>query len=92
MPVTNIEAIRQIYESLPNVISVPLKLRRRRVEVIILPLDENGDDGNKLSDDERSLAFENLLKYAGAVRGGNPNGGDNDQIDADLANEHGKDL
>ena len=32
--------IRQIYESSPDVISIPTSLRRRRVEVIILPLDE----------------------------------------------------
>ncbi len=35
------QAIRQIYESLPGVINVPAELRRRKVEVIILPLDEN---------------------------------------------------
>ncbi len=34
------EAIRQIYDSLPDVISVPAEMRRRKVEVIILPLDE----------------------------------------------------
>lgn len=34
------QAIRQIYESLPDVISVPSEMRRRKVEVIILPLDE----------------------------------------------------
>jgi hypothetical protein len=35
------QAIRQIYESLPDVISVPSEMRRRKVEIIILPLDEN---------------------------------------------------
>lgn len=35
------EAIRQIYDSLPDVISVPAEMRRRKVEIIILPLDEN---------------------------------------------------
>ncbi len=35
------QAIRQIYESLPDVINVPAELRRRKVEVIILPLDED---------------------------------------------------
>ncbi len=86
------EAIRQIYESLPNVINVPPELRRRRVEVIILPLDENADSPNILSDEERLQALENLLKHAGAVQSDNPNGGDNEQIDADLAREYGKDL
>jgi hypothetical protein len=31
---------RQIYESIPDTISIPPEWRRRRVEVIILPLDE----------------------------------------------------
>ena len=86
------EAIRQIYESLPNVISVPPELRRRRVEVIILPLDENGGSPNSLSDEERRNALENLMKHAGSVQSDNPNGGDNEQIDADLAREYSKDL
>ncbi|MGI8468845.1 MAG: hypothetical protein ACR2N3_10360 [Pyrinomonadaceae bacterium] len=87
------EAIRRIYESLPDVISVPPELRRRRVEIIILPLDENGDDSpNILSDEERRRALENLMKHAGAAQSGNPNGGDNEQIDADLAREYGRDL
>ena len=36
------QAIRQIYESVPDSIQIPPELRRRRVEVIILPLDEGG--------------------------------------------------
>lgn len=35
------EAIRQIYERIPGTITIPLELRDRRVEVIILPLDQN---------------------------------------------------
>lgn len=85
------EANRQIYESLPNVISVPAELRRRRVEVIILPLDDNGGRP-ELSNEEHSRALENLMKHAGAVQSGDLNGGDNDQIDADLASEYGKDI
>ena len=34
------DAIRQIYESVPDTITIPPEWRRRRVEVIILPLDE----------------------------------------------------
>lgn len=34
------QVIRQIYESMPDVISVPDELRRRKAEIIILPLDE----------------------------------------------------
>jgi len=41
------EAIRQIYESLPDVISVPAEMRRRKVEIIILPLDENETETSK---------------------------------------------
>jgi hypothetical protein len=35
-----VDAIRRIYESVPDATPIPLELRRRRVEVIILPLDE----------------------------------------------------
>lgn len=34
------QATRQIYEDLPNMIPVPEHLRHRRVEIIMLPLDE----------------------------------------------------
>ena len=39
------EAIRQVYEKLPEVITVPAEMRDRRVEVILLPLDEEPDIG-----------------------------------------------
>ena len=86
------EVNRRIYESLPNIINVPTELRRRRVEVIILPLDNNGGGKDKLSDEEYSRALEDLLKHAGDLKSGNLNGGDNDLIDADIAREYGKDL
>lgn len=38
------QVIRQIYESMPDVISVPNELRRRKAEIIILPLDENDSE------------------------------------------------
>lgn len=34
------EAIRKVYRNLPEVIRVPTHLKNRRVEVILLPLDE----------------------------------------------------
>ena len=34
------EAVRQIYEKIPATISIPPELHDRRVEVIILPLDQ----------------------------------------------------
>ena len=53
------QAIRQIYESLPDVINVPAELRRRKVEVIILPLDEN----------EIQIAAETARPQFGNARG-----------------------
>lgn len=53
---------RQIYESLPDVISIPPEWRRRRVEVIILPLDEgepvNGETGG--TDDDVARFFGSI--------------------------------
>ena len=86
------QVVRHIYESLPNVITVPAELRRRRVEVIILPLDELPTTANVLSDEERRQAWQDLMQHAGAVRSGKPNLSDNEQIDADLARESEKDL
>ncbi len=37
------EAIRQIYERIPGTITIPRELHDRRVEVIILPLDQNDE-------------------------------------------------
>lgn len=53
------QAIRQIYESLPDVINVPAELRRRKVEVIILPLDEN----------ETEIVAETVRPQFGNARG-----------------------
>lgn len=48
-------------------------------------------NGN-LTEREKSVALEELMKFSGAVNSGNPSSGDNEQIDADLAKEYGKDL
>jgi predicted transcriptional regulator len=45
-----------------------------------------------LSEAERQAALAELLKHAGAVDSGDPNSGDNDRIDADLAREYGRGL
>ncbi|MGE0883825.1 MAG: hypothetical protein AB7P14_09795 [Blastocatellales bacterium] len=37
------EAIYQIYEKMPEVITIPTELRDRRVEVILQPLDDKPD-------------------------------------------------
>jgi hypothetical protein len=60
------EAIRQIYESLPALINVPQALRNRKAEIIIFPLDEepaipatNGNDA--LLPDIEALEFAGCL-------------------------------
>ena len=44
--ICEMDAVRKIYEDVPDTIPVPPELRHRKVEVIILPLD---DDGSKTS-------------------------------------------
>lgn len=41
---------------------------------------------------QRARALRELMEHAGAVASGNPRAADNEQIDADLAAEYGKDL
>lgn len=40
------QVIRQIYESMPDVINIPDEPRRRKAEIIILPLDENQSESS----------------------------------------------
>ena len=44
--ICEMDAVRKIYEDVPDTIPVPPELRHRKVEVIILSLD---DDGSKTS-------------------------------------------
>ena len=76
------QMLRQIYESVPNVIPVPATLRRRRVEVIMLPLDEV-ERPPVLSDEAQQQALQQLMQHAS----GNPNTGDNEQ-EALMTNKH----
>jgi len=46
----------------------------------------------KLTSKKKDDALKNLMKSAGAESSGNPRSADNEQIDADLAKEYGKDL
>ncbi len=47
----------------------------------------------KIGDDENArVAEERFARWIGAVNSGNPRSADNEQIDADLAKEYGKDL
>ena len=66
------EAIRQIYEKMPEVITIniPSAMQERRVEVILLPLDDEPDVtalaaefGMKPED----LADPEVLKFAGSI-------------------------
>ena len=57
------QMLRQIYESVPNVIPVPAALRRRRVEVIMLPLDEV-ETPPVLSDEAQQQALQQLMQHA----------------------------
>ncbi len=45
-----------------------------------------------LSEQEKEQALGELMRFAGSVNSGNPRSGDNEQIDADLAEEYGKNL
>lgn len=42
-----------------------------------------------LTDEERAEAMARLLRHAGKAHSGDPNSGDNERIDADLAREYG---
>ena len=55
------EAIRQIYESGPELISIaiPPELQRRRLEVIIMPLEETRENP--------AVADEGILQFAGCL-------------------------
>jgi hypothetical protein len=54
------EAIRQIYDSGPDFVTIPPELRRRRLEVIILPL-ETPEDAPK------SPTNEDVIKFFGSM-------------------------
>lgn len=50
------------------------------------------ETNGSLSDQEKQDALKDLMRFSGAVNSGNPRSADNQQIDADLAIEYGKDL
>ncbi len=51
------DAVRKIYDDVPDTIPVPPELRHRKVEVIILPLDEVGSK-NKATGETRQDTAE----------------------------------
>jgi len=64
------EAIRQIYEKLPEVITVPAEMRDRRVEVILLPLDEEPDIAALAAEfgmKPEEIADPHALRFAGSL-------------------------
>jgi hypothetical protein len=44
------------------------------------------------SEEQRQTALANLLQHAGTIGSGHTRAAENEQIDADLAREYGKDL
>lgn len=57
-----------------------------RAEVIVL-VDQSPVSG--AAADDRQAAWDRLRRHAGAVDSGDPRGSDSEQIEADLAREHG---
>ncbi|MGI8641966.1 MAG: hypothetical protein ACR2MG_18710 [Pyrinomonadaceae bacterium] len=47
---------RETIKNVPSVISVPKELRNRDVEIIILPLDEEVENGNAVEVDNKRLS------------------------------------
>ena len=58
------DVVRQIYESLPESIRMPDSLKKRPVEVILLPLDEAPDTLDKRRK-KRKSAYEFLGAWKG---------------------------
>jgi hypothetical protein len=60
--------------------------------VLEIVLKNSPKTNGSLNEQEKEQALEDLMKFAGSANSGNPRSGDNEQIDADLAKEYGKDL
>ena len=58
------EAVRKIYSQLPDVLKMPKRLQRHRVEVILLPLEEETSVRSPTEIKDSSLA-----RFAGAWSG-----------------------
>lgn len=64
------EVIRQVYERLPETITIPPALRDRRVELILLPLDEEPDIAALAAEfgmKVEELADPHALRFAGSI-------------------------
>ena len=73
---------------------LPVQERLRLAALILDEIAEGGDFPPRpaLNEEQRRAALEELMQHAGVARSGNPRSADNEQIDADLAQEYGKDL
>jgi len=60
--------------------------------VLEIVLKNYSKSNGNITEQEKTDALKELMKFAGAVNSGNPRSADNEQIDADLAREYGKDL
>ncbi len=58
------------------------------LEIVLKNVPQTKSGGNK----DVKLAEERFARWIGSVNSGNPRSADNEQIDADLAAEYGKDL
>jgi len=64
------EAVRQVYEKLPETITMPLEMRDQRVEVILLPLEGEPDIAALAAEfgmTPEELADPEVLKFAGSI-------------------------
>jgi len=64
------DAIHQVYEKLPETITVPSAMRDRRVEVILRPLDEEPDIAALAAEfgmKPEEIADPHALKFAGCL-------------------------
>jgi hypothetical protein len=55
------QPIRQIFDHAPDAIPVPEALRRRRVEIILWPLEETADTAGDISDDYERTTVDTIL-------------------------------
>ncbi len=87
------ENVRELYQQ--AVLRLP---ERERMELVALIANDlarlhtaNGTQ-QQLGAREKREAMNELLRFAGAASSGNLHAADNEEIDADLAREYGKDL
>jgi hypothetical protein len=55
------QPIRQIFDHAPDAIPVPEALRRRRVEIILWPLEDTADTAEDISDDYERATVDTIL-------------------------------